>query len=575
MEEPSIATSFEAAADAPPRHEIVTYSKGVQTDDLGPESRLDGPIQDGEVQVDGISYASQRERDEAIREKLRQELEEELKATRDLTTGETVKADTKQRFPLRQLTTDELNAVTSSTEFVSFIERSSKVIERALDEEYDILADYTLSKLDAEEEEDTGYGRISRKTLSLKESLQFFDEKQTRKRQITDLQFSPHFQELFLSSYNRNPSAPSDAAGLVLLWNSHAPSRPEYTFSTTSDVLSARFSPFHPNLVIGGSYSGQVLLWDTRSSGRTGAPVQKTPLSGSHLGHTHPVYSISIVGTPNAHNILTSSTDGVVCSWSMDMLSQPQEYLELTTPPPAKTEDLAPTTAAFPTSDPTFFVVGTEEGTIYPCHRYDRAGAKAGTDTRLAYRGHTAPIMSTHFHPARGPVDLSDLMLSASIDWTLKLWRIRPAGTSSAAAAAAASTTATTISSGPQVIHPVLDIPREDLVYDAKWAPHRPGVFACVTGSGDLEVFDLNLDLEIPVAKATPTRGTLGGLLTQGLNRLAWDEKEGKKIVVGGLDGVCTVFDVGRGLAGKSGEASVEEWAGVKKLVARVEQGRI
>ena len=144
-----------------------------------------------------------------------------------------------------------------------------------------------------------------------------------------------------------------------------------------------------------------MLLWDTRARSRL--PVQKTPLTGaSSGGHTHPIYSIDVVGTQNANNIISCSTDGVICGWAIDMLSQPQEYLELTTPPPSKTEDLSPTCMAFPPSDPTSFLVGTEEGSVYPCHRYDRAGAKAGVDNRIRYRGHTAPVMSLNFHPARG-----------------------------------------------------------------------------------------------------------------------------------------------------------------------------
>ncbi len=86
-----------------------------------------------------------------------------------------------------------------------------------------------------------------------------------------------------------------------------------------SDVLSVSFSPFNPNLVFGGTYSGQILLWDTRSKH---LPVLKTPLSAA--GHTHPVYAMQIVGTQNAHNLITSSTDGLVCSWLVDMLAQPQ-----------------------------------------------------------------------------------------------------------------------------------------------------------------------------------------------------------------------------------------------------------
>lgn len=34
---------------------------------------------------------------------------------------------------------------------------------------------------------------------------------------------------------------------------------------------------FHPNLILGGTYSGQIVLWDNRVQKRT--PVQRTPLS--------------------------------------------------------------------------------------------------------------------------------------------------------------------------------------------------------------------------------------------------------------------------------------------------------
>ena len=381
-----------------------------------------------------------------------------------------------------------------------------------------------------------------------------------------------------MASYTKNPSAPQDPSGLVQVWNLHLQARPEYTLHSTSDILTAKFSPFHPFFILGGSYSGQVLLWDTRARSRL--PVQKTPLTGaSSGGHTHPIYSIDVVGTQNANNIISCSTDGVVCGWAIDMLSQPQEYLELTTPPPSKTEDLSPTCMAFPPSDPTSFLVGTEEGSVYPCHRYDRAGAKAGVDNRIRYRGHTAPVMSLNFHPARGPVDLSDLVLTSSLDWTVKLWKVRP--TSSVAA------TTTSVSSnltGPlpgtsilstQEIAPVIEFSREDVVYDARWSPQKPGVFALVDGAGSVEVWDLMVDTEIPVAKASPAAnkklaGNAGAYAPKSLNKVAWDEKEGKRLGVGGAAGMVTVFEVGHELSGEG--AKGEEWAGVKRLIARMER---
>ena len=54
-------------------------------------------------------------------------------------------------------------------------------------------------------------------------------------------------------------------------------------------------------------------------------PVQKTP----HEGHAYPVYSVQIVGTENAHNIVSVSNDGQLCTWNINDLSKPQTKMEL------------------------------------------------------------------------------------------------------------------------------------------------------------------------------------------------------------------------------------------------------
>lgn len=248
------------------------------------------------------------------------------------------------------------------------------------------------------------------------------------------------------------------------------------------------------------------------------------------------------------------------------MLAQPQEYLELLAPPPSKTEDLAPTCIAFPPSDPTTFLCGTEEGTIYHCHRYDRAGAKAGVDNRISYKAHTAPVMSVNFHPARGPLDLGDLVLSTSVDWTVKLWRARPSASATPSS-----------SSDQQSVSPLREFVRDDLVYDAKWSPVRPSIFACVDGAGSLEIWDINADLEVPAAKIKPSewKDKEGIPVSSGkprsLNRVAWEGQEGKRVAVGGLDGVVSVFEVESGLGGKEGQRK-EEWTDMKRLVSRLDE---
>jgi dynein intermediate chain len=581
------AAPFKTVYECPPSpiKEIYSYSKGVQTTETWTSPKQSGAFSESESEEPPVTASPskrlsrrERSREEELRENIRKEIEEELRAAKELVSDGVLKPSAAANFPARTLNPDELKAVTQSDDFMDFIDRSTKVIEKALDQEYDILTDYTLQVHDVDDDDEPSGNTGGRGRRKVKEIAQFYDERWSKKRMVSAIDFSPKFPELLLASYTKNPTAPHDPDGIVQVWNLHLHDRPEFVFHAQSDILTAKFSPFHPNLIIGGAYSGQVLLWDTRARS---APVQKTPLTGS--GHTHPVYCVDIVGTQNANNIISCSTDGAVCGWSVDMLAQPQEAMTLTAPPPAKNEDLSPTCIAFPQADPTFFHVGSEDGTIYPCHRYDRAGAKAGVDARVSYRGHAAPVMSVSFHPARGPVDLGDLVLSASLDWSVKLWKVR------APAATSAVTTGGTVAGGggsglggggglggaggavDPAVTPLLDFVREDVVYDAAWSPVKPGVFGLVDGAGWLELWDITVETEEPVARISPSQRKDGRtMLSKSLNKLAWETSEGKRLATGGIDGAVTVFEVGPHLGGKEALKN-EEWSSVKKLVNRLE----
>ena len=588
---------YEIKSDLP-KKEYITYSKGVQTsDDWVARPRTPSASDSDEESRPGTADGfipkrrgrRRRERDEEIRKQLRAEIEEEV---RNAQQGSQASNGQKENFPSRPLNTEELDAVTSSNDFLDFVDRSSKIIERALDEEYDVLADYRYGTIasddsDVDDAQPIRGGR-NRKGRRLKEVMQFHDDKWSKRRIISDVSFSPKFPELILTSYTKNPSEPYSPPGVIQIWNLHMSTRPEYVFHATSDILTATFSPFHPNLLLGGTYSGQVLLWDTRA--RHPNPVQRTPLTGMGTGHTHPVYSLNVVGTQNAHNIVSTSTDGVLCSWAMDMLAHPQECLSLSAPPSLppstnSTSSLYPTPKAsptnpppphprppphssplcttFPHSDPTYLLTGTESGNIHLAHRYDRAGARSGVDARVLYAGHFAPVTALDFHKPAGPLDLSDLMLSCGLDWSIKLWRVRTP---------AAATIGTP--DRVDVIAPVLEVARDDAVYDVKWSPLKPGVFASVDGSGALEVWDLAVESEIPVARAVPEVKVDGvpGLKapSRALNKCAWEPHEGRRVAAGGLDGVLSVWEVGSELGGRESARS-EEWGRVRLLVAKAE----
>ncbi|KYB25073.1 Cytoplasmic dynein 1 intermediate chain-like Protein [Tribolium castaneum] len=385
-----------------------------------------------------------------------------------------------------------------SEDFQHFVDRAGRVMERVLCENVDYYTDYSGG---AGEE---GLDEKSHQRISL--NRYFFDERWSRNRCVTSMDWSPQFPELLLASYNNNEDSPNDPDGVVLIWNTKfKKATPEYIFHCQSAVLSAKFARFHPNLILGGTYSGQIVLWDNRVQKRT--PIQRTPLSAS--AHTHPVYCLSVVGTQNAHNLISISTDGRLCSWSLDMLGQPQETLDLHR---MQSKPVAVTCLDFPHSDVNNFVVGSEEGAAYSACRH---GAKAGiTDT---YDGHQGPITGISVNSVQGGIDFSHMFLTSSIDWTIKLWSLKDS----------------------KPIYSFED--NGDYVLDVKWSPAHPALFAAVDGSGRLDLWNLNQDTEVPAASVTVEGNPA-------LNRISWTPS-GLHVTVGDNQGKIWVYDVAENFA--------------------------
>ncbi|KAF9357628.1 hypothetical protein BGX34_009285 [Mortierella sp. NVP85] len=483
-------TSVETVIFEIPSKERVVYNKEVQT-------------------VEG-SFEPQGPSEEEIREQIRQELAQEEQLRQELLEAERQAAEEVVPQELPELTDEERKTVLQSNDFIEFVEHSSKFVERAMSEKYDFMKDYTLG-LDDDTEDLNGN--------KMRLICSFHDERWSKNRSVTDVGWSHKHPELIVASYNKNPVAINEPDGIVCVWNEHLADRPEFVFHSQSDVLTVRFSDFHPNFVIGGTYSGQILLWDTRAKS---LPVLKTHLSAG--GHTHPVYALDMVGTQNAHNLISVSTDGTMCSWQLDMLAQPQETLSLDYPSHQLTEEVAVTSFGFPDGETNAFWVGTEEGSVYQANRNARAGSQAGINTTYSYKGHHGPITGLHFHPLFGPVDFSDLYLTSSVDWTVKLWRKR------SHAKAATPDNATVL---PLYSFEAAD----DYMYDVKWSPSHPAIFGTVEGGGKFDVWNLNMDTEVPIMSEVVGTG-------KALNKLSWG-KEGRHAAIGSSDGHVYVYDIG------------------------------
>ncbi|XP_062393699.1 cytoplasmic dynein 1 intermediate chain 1 isoform X2 [Sardina pilchardus] len=399
----------------------------------------------------------------------------------------------------RELTEEERQQITHSEDFLMFFDRTIRVMERALAEDSDIFFDYSGRDMEDRDGDTQAGSNLSFNRL-------FYDDHWSKHRVVTCLDWSPQFSELMVTSYNSNEDAPHEPDGVVLVWNmKFKKTTPEYIFHCQSSVMSVGFAQFHPNLVVGGTYSGQIVLWDNRSHRRT--PVQRTPLSSA--AHTHPVYCVNVVGTQNANNLITVSTDGKMCSWSLDMLSQPMESMELVY---NKSKPVAVTGMAFPAGDVNNFVVGSEEGTVYTASRH---GSKAGIGEM--FEGHQGPVTGISCHNAVGPIDFSHLFTTSSFDWTVKLWSTKH----------------------NKPLYSFED--NADYVYDVMWSPVHPALFASVDGMSRLDLWNLNNDTEVPTASVN-VEGACA------LNRVRW-ASGGREVAVGDSEGRVWIYDVGEQLA--------------------------
>jgi dynein intermediate chain len=168
----------------PKQPEVVSYERGTQTDGDWE------PPRDQATNVDDLDEDREYEL-ERIRADIRAEVEEELRATLDAKVPETDQKAQEERYPMRNLTKEEQEAVLHSPDFLDFIEQSTKVMERALDEQYDILVDYTQGSGNLDDEDETyGKGR-ARRGRRVKQIAQFWDEKWSKRRMISDIDYSP------------------------------------------------------------------------------------------------------------------------------------------------------------------------------------------------------------------------------------------------------------------------------------------------------------------------------------------------------------------------------------------------
>jgi dynein intermediate chain len=399
---------------------------------------------------------------------------------------------------------DELaERILRSNEINEFLTKSSRIVERVLGQDDPSLY------VTAENE--------------LKPVTKLFSNEYADDHCISGLQWSPRFNELLMTSYlSVSRSMSSELRGLICLWSLTLKGRPEYVLRCQSSVTSCTFNRFDHNLVIAGSYSGQIVVWDLRTKSH---PILKTPLMAE--SHTHPVYCVSIIGSQHANNIVSASNDGKVCVWSLNMFTSPTSSFDLKN----RVKDIGCTSIAFPDNETNTFYVGAEDGSLLQTQLH---GSKSSDASGDVFEAHFGPITGLDIHPVGENIftDLAgNLLLSSSVDWSVKLWNPKMKKTAILS----------------------FDI-YDDYVFDVKWSPVHPSVFAVAEGTGLVDIWNLNQDIEMPACRLK-TPG-------EAINKLAW-QNTGEMLATGNCNGEVKVFKVPKEFV----QPTPEDWSNLENLI--------
>jgi len=390
-----------------------------------------------------------------------------------------------------ELDNEAVEAILNSKEFADFFNKSVSLVEEALNEEFDI---YETFIKDSKVEESVEHHRKLKHQLRLTSG-------HYQNRCIGMIQFCPYSDDLVLAPYVKKGDPNSyEVHGTVAVWS--LTNKVERLLTCHSSVTSACFVKNEPNLILGGTYSGQLILWDLRSKS---AAAQRSAMLNE--AHSYPISGISLLNSSGGNSIVSVSSDGKVCMWSVGILHSPIYSLELK----HRGKEIAISSLAFSQQSPIDLYIGNEDGSIMnwninPTSFVDTPGP--------IYEGHFAPVTSLDVHPMMESSigeKISDLFLSCSVDWTLKLWNKNKDS-------------------------PLVSLESfSDYVYDAKWSPANPSMFGVVDGDGYMDLWDLSKGIEGGQIKYECSN--------HALNCLEWDN-DGFRVATGSSVGELDFFSI-------------------------------
>uniref|UniRef100_A0A668AXT0 Dynein 2 intermediate chain 2 n=1 Tax=Myripristis murdjan TaxID=586833 RepID=A0A668AXT0_9TELE len=321
------------------------------------------------------------------------------------------------------------------------------------------------------------------------------------------------------------------------------PKQPDLVIDVPTTVTALSFHPNQPSLIAGGLYTGEVVVWDTS---HTQDPVMaQTGMSAD--SHREPVYQVDWVPLQKRgeFGVLSASSGGRVLLWTLDpdqggfVLSAGYALVRQQVPHSSRSNykargssHVGVTALALSPWDSDIFLVGSEGGLLLKCSFSSQTLAAAPSEGQsvtlrapavFSFRPRNSPIHSIHCSPFH-----RNLFLSVGTDGLAHLHSLLQT-------------------------NPLLSVRVSDsYVFDVRWSPTRPLVFAAATGQGVVQIFDLGRRSLRPAATIDQ------GGANQAATCLAFNSQNPHLLAVGKTDGTVNIWHLSADLTEQSPRETVQ-----------------
>ena len=317
-------------------------------------------------------------------------------------------------------------------------------------------------------------------------------------------------------------------------------SMPDVSVETDVCLMCCEFHPQHPALLAGGTYSGEVYVWDLSREG----DAQRFKSVITELSHREPIvqvawhFSTTEAGRrarlEEAYHLLSLGADGklLVWNWAGSGPGVPVFGYELLQPHPETHEMVCRGGSCFAFQNQglgkqsTSFLIGTDTGDVFrglldhndaAIEEFNSAVAKGQvprlrSPVQAEYESHDGPVHAIEWSPFQ-----RNLFLTAGSDSCIKIFHTLQ----------------------PQPL--ALLEPTHGSLLSAQWSPSRPLVVAAVESEGRFFIYDLASDSLHP-SLAVDVSGS-----SVPVYALAFNPKEPSMLATGDIGG-ARVWNLGERL---------------------------